>query len=94
MSVRDILPTLATKADLERFATKIDLERFATKADLERFATKQDLGRFATKDDLHDGIAEAKRHSSVLFESVRDDVRIVAEAVASLTNRLERKGVI
>jgi hypothetical protein len=33
--IEQILPTLATKTDLERFATKTDLERFATKADLE-----------------------------------------------------------
>lgn len=63
-SIEQILPTLATKADLERFATKDDLrnavrglatkedlERFATKVDLDRYATKADLERFATKED-------------------------------------------
>ena len=50
--VEQILPTLATKSDLERFATRTELERFATKADLERYATKADLERFATKADL------------------------------------------
>jgi hypothetical protein len=36
-AIDQILPTLATKADLERFATKADLERFATKDDLVQF---------------------------------------------------------
>ncbi len=45
-AIEQILPTLATKAALERFATKDDLERFATKADLEHFATKDDLAQF------------------------------------------------
>ena len=59
--VEQILPTLATRKDLERmptvddpkgFATTKDLKKFATKDDLKRFATKDDLKRFATKDDL------------------------------------------
>lgn len=33
--IEQFLPTLTTKADLDRFATKTDLEAFATKADLE-----------------------------------------------------------
>lgn len=61
LRVEQILPTLATKADLagvptredpKGFLTKDDAERFATKDDLERFATKDDLTRFATKEDL------------------------------------------
>ena len=50
--VEQFLPTLATKADLDRYPTKADLDRYATKSDLERFATKADLERFATKADL------------------------------------------
>jgi hypothetical protein len=65
------------------------LPTLATKQDLERFATKQDLERFATKVDLRDGIAEAKRHTDVLVESVRDDIRIVAEAVATLVTKVD-----
>jgi hypothetical protein len=33
--IEQILPTLATKKDLERFATKKNLEPFATKKDIE-----------------------------------------------------------
>ena len=93
-TVEQILPTLATKADLDRFATKADLERFATREDLKRFATKEDLEWFATKQDLREGLDGARRHADVLFEAVRDDIRLVAEGLASLIERLERKGII
>jgi hypothetical protein len=100
--VEQILPTLATKTDLERFATKQDLERYATKEDLERFATKT---------DLVEGMAQQR----ALTESVREEVRALADshwnlvrtvtahevtlnAVAhtldTLVLRLEAKGVI
>jgi archaellum component FlaC len=32
--IEQILPTLATKSDLDRYATKADLDRYATKDDL------------------------------------------------------------
>jgi len=58
--VEQILPTLATKKDLEAFPTNEDLQRaidhaiapLATKEDLKAFATKEDLKAFATKEDL------------------------------------------
>jgi hypothetical protein len=78
--VEEILPTLATKADLERFATKADLERFATKADLEPLATKVELASLRE---------EIRRHFDVVAESLRDDIRLVADGLAHLTARLE-----
>jgi hypothetical protein len=50
--VEQILPTLATRKDLERMPTVDDPKGFATTKDLKKFATKDDLKRFATKDDL------------------------------------------
>lgn len=50
--VEQILPTLASKDDLNAFATKEDFEAFAKKDDLKAFATKKDLEAFATKKDL------------------------------------------
>jgi hypothetical protein len=82
--IEQILPTLATRADLAGFAAKADLERFATKADLERFATKADLERFATKDELRDEIRGVK----VLIEDSRGDTRLLAEHVATLMRQM------
>src|SRR5262245_57211194 len=86
LAVEKILPTLATKKDLERLATKEELKGFAT----------------------IDALAETKSGLQAQMESVRDDIRIVAEGVvalernvrtigqglASLTSRLEHKGLI
>jgi hypothetical protein len=96
-TIEQILPTLATKEDLKAFATKEDLKAFATKEDLKAFATKEDLKAFATKEDLQAfptrgemdaKFEEAKRHATVLFESLRDDIRLLAEHVADILQRL------
>ena len=75
-SIEQILPTLATKADLERFATKPDLGRFATKADLEPYATKA---------DLESGLARVR----AVTEQVRDEVRALAEGYMTLSGRVD-----
>ena len=114
-TIEQILPTLATKHDLERFATKEDLGRFATKEDLERFATREDLERFVTKEDLKEElkrfptreemkreIADAvvmlraeieasRRHALVLHEDVKADIRMLAEHLATVIERLDRR---
>ena len=112
-AIEQILPTLATKQDLpgfareetlERFPTRQDLKRYATKTDFERFATKEDLKKFATREDLD----SAMTRRDALLEAWRDETRVVAEHVLSLSSkhdelaraferlieRLERKGVI
>ena len=78
--VEQILPTLATKSDLERFATRTELERFATKADLKRYATKKDVS--AAVDTM-------RRHTDMRFEDLRDDISKVAEAVGSLVSTVQ-----
>ena len=86
--VEQILPTLATKADLKAFATKDDLKAFATKDDLKAFATKDDLKAFATKEELKESFAEAKRHASVLFERTQEHLEIIAAYVADISQRV------
>ena len=80
VTVEQILPTLATRADLDRFATKEDLERFATKEDLERFATKDELGH---------AIEAMRRHTDMRFEDLRDDIGKVADGVAAIGATLQ-----
>jgi hypothetical protein len=38
---------------------------------------------------FRDGLAENRRHTNVLFESLRDDIRIVAEGVAALSAKVD-----
>ena len=78
------------QADMEERLEKLEHRTLAMEQILPTLATRQDLERFATKEDL---TATSSRLEAII-ESVRDDVRIVAEGVVTLVARLERKGVI
>jgi hypothetical protein len=39
--------------------------------------------------ELRDGLAESRRHAVLLNESMREDIRFVADAVANLTVKLD-----
>ena len=93
--IEQFLPTLATKDELraQALATKEELraQALATKEDLRAavalLATKEELraavAPLATRAELREESERTRRHSQVLFESLRDDIRIVAEAQAS-----------
>jgi len=95
--IEQFLPTLATKDELrtQALATKEDLRAavalLATKEELRAavalLATKEELraavAPLATRAELREESERTRRHSQVLFESLRDDIRIVAEAQAS-----------
>ena len=68
-NIEQILPTLASKAELGDLATTIDRE-LATKGELRNLATK-------------DGLEELRRHMSILNEAVRSDIQLLAEHLAS-----------
>ena len=53
-------------------------------------AVEQILPTLASKDD----VAALRSRTEVLVESIRDDIRQVAEGVATLTERLQRKRLI
>jgi hypothetical protein len=40
---------------------------------------------------MHELNEDAKRHSDVQFESVRDDIRILAEGFATLSARIDSR---
>ena len=94
--VEQILPTLATKAELQAavavLATKAELQAavavLATKEELRAaiapLATKEELKALATKDDIH----ELRRYMDVLSEDQRGDIRLLAEHLAVVMSRL------
>ena len=43
------------------------------------------------RSDVRDGLAENRRHTEVLFESLRDDIRMLAEGFATLTAKLDSR---
>ena len=91
--VEQILPTLATKADL--LATKAELEAAIAGA-IEPLATRAELRAaiepLATRAELRAAIAESeermRRHFDVVAESLRDDIRLIAEGLAALSERV------
>ena len=82
--IEQFLPTLATKDELraQALASKEDL-----RAAVALLATKEELraavAPLATRAELREESERTRRHSQVLFESLRDDIRIVAEAQVS-----------
>ena len=76
-TVEQILPTLATKADLG------DL-RAATKADLAAA-----IAPLATKAAVQLEGEQTRRHFDVVAEGLRDDIRMIAEGVVSLHARVD-----
>ena len=59
----------------------------------EMSTTRDDLrGEMSTiRDDLRDSFAESKHHAIVLNESVRDDIRILAEGFAAMSAKLDTR---
>jgi hypothetical protein len=39
--------------------------------------------------ELREGLAENRRHAGVLFESLRDDIRVLAEGFATVSSKLD-----
>lgn len=86
--VEQILPTLASKDDLNAFATKEDFEAFAKKDDLKAFATKKDLEQYPTKTDMYAfGEREAASMRAFVLEvvekssaDIRSEMRALFEA--------------
>jgi len=89
-NVEQILPTLATKADLKAFATKEDLQAFATKEELKAFATKEELrGEIGVlREEMKDLFLDGKRYALMLFERTQEQLEIIATHVADISQRL------
>ena len=82
--IEQILPTLATRENL-----KAAIAPLATKAEL-----RAAIAPLATKAELRAAIAESEQrmrtHFDMVAEGLRDDIRLVAEAVSTLSERVDR----
>ena len=104
--IEQLLPTLATKSDLQeavaRLATKEELReavaKLATKEELReavaKLATKEELraevAKLATKDEMKAGFEDAKRYALILVEATRDEIRMLAEHILAMREQLDR----
>ena len=76
--IEQILPTLATREDLKRAIAPL-----ATKAEL-----RAAIAPLATKAELREVEQRLRTHFDVVTESLRDDIRLLAETVVALSERV------
>jgi hypothetical protein len=67
-----------TSAAIERLSERIDVLDATVRRGLD------DL-----RAETREGLAESRRHTEVLFESLRDDIRILAEGFATVSLKLD-----
>ena len=94
--IEQILPTLATRNDLKAaiapLATKAELRAaiapLATKAELRAaIGESEQRMRAHVADAVSASEQRMRTHFDVVAESLRDDIKLVAEAVAALSER-------
>ncbi len=71
--VEQILPTLATRDEMRRAI---------------RDALADAVAPLATKEELRQGLADLRSQILTLLEQQRDDIRILADGVATIISRL------
>jgi hypothetical protein len=78
--VEQILPTLPTRDEMH---AALDT---AIRGAVAPLATREELDRkiapLATKDELKEEFERSRRHTEILFESLKGDIRLVAEGLA------------
>ena len=96
--VRRVETTLGTEiqrvkttlsADIQRVETTLDakIQRVETALTAEVQRVEATLSDLAT--EVHELRGETRRHADVIVESLRDDIRIVAEGVVSLSAKVD-----
>jgi hypothetical protein len=96
-TLEQILPTLATKDELEALTTKDELRTaialLATKAELRAaiapLATKEELHatEAALRGEIRDAAEESRRHMTMLIEHQDTKLQLIAEHVLSLMDK-------
>ena len=81
-----------THVDMDQHLENLDRRLARVEQLLPGLATKEDLAalRVAGRED----VLALRSRTEVLIESVRDDIRLVAEGVATLMEQLQRKRLL
>ena len=67
--------------------TSAAIERLSDRLDGLEQSLRGDMAQLGV--ELRDGLAENRRHAEVLFESLRGDIRILADGFAVVTTKLD-----
>ena len=78
-----------TVTPLERVNDRIDALEASVRGDIAQLCDLFSHQGGALQTEFREGLSEARRHAVMLNESTRDDIRLVAEAVAVLTVKVE-----
>jgi hypothetical protein len=71
-----------TSEAIERLGERIDALDVSLRTEIRE-------GLAQSRTELSEGLAESRRHAEVLFESLRDDIRILAEGFAVVSAKLD-----
>ena len=58
---------------------------------IEQLGQRIDAVELSLRNEFRAGLAENRRHAEVLIESLRDDIRMLAEGFATLTAKLDSR---
>lgn len=99
--VEQILPTLATREELQAaiapLATREEMHA-AIQAAIAPLATREEMhvaiqaavAPLATREEVRAEARETRRHFDIIAESLRDDIRIIAEGLVALGAKFDR----
>jgi hypothetical protein len=62
-----------------------------TSGAIEQLGRRIDALEGSLRSEFRAGLAENRRHNEVLIESLRDDIRMLAEGFATLTAKLDSR---
>jgi hypothetical protein len=74
-----------TSEAIEQLGQRIDALEGSLRGEIG--SLRSEIG--SLRSDVRAGLAENRRHAEVLFESLRDDIRMLAEEFATLTAKLD-----
>ena len=82
--VEQILPTLPTREEMHA-AMRQAVAPLATREELD-----QKLAGLATKEELQEAFERSRRYTQTHFESLKDDIRLLAQAIANVQASLDQ----
>jgi hypothetical protein len=77
-----------TSGAIEQLGRRIDALEGSLRGE---FRAGLDALEGSLRGEFRAGLAENRRHAEVLFESLRDDIRMLAEGFATLTAKLDSR---
>jgi len=75
-----------TSAAIERLSERIDALDVSLRGEMVKLGAEL---RAELRGEFREGLAENRRHAQVLFETLRDDIRILAEEFATVSMKLD-----